>query len=74
MTSRLCSDRGDTLSYTHEVDDNGVTTWFGAKGSASTYKARWIDDNTLAGAWAWRGGGYKLTLSRIKGRPGEPRR
>ena len=34
MTSRLYTDRGDTLSYTHEVDDKGVgvTTWFGAKG------------------------------------------
>jgi hypothetical protein len=27
MTSRLYSDRGDTLSYTHEVDEKGVTTW-----------------------------------------------
>ena len=57
---------GDTLSYTHEVDDKGVTTWFGPKGSPSTFKARWIDDNTLAGAWEWPGGGYKLTLTRIK--------
>ena len=66
MTSRLYTDRGDTLSYTHEVDDKGVTTWFGPKGSPSTFKARWIDDNTLAGAWEWPGGGYKLTLTRIK--------
>jgi hypothetical protein len=66
MTSRLYTDRGDTLSYTHEVDDKGVTTWFGAKGSPSSFKARWIDDNTLAGAWKWPGGGYKLTLSRIR--------
>jgi len=74
MTSRLYSDRGDTLSYTHEVDENGVTTWFGAKGSPSSFKARWIDHNTLAGAWEWPGGGYKLTLSRIKGRTTEPKR
>jgi hypothetical protein len=66
MTSRLYTDRGDTLSYTHEVDEKGVTTWFGAKGSPSTFKARWIDDSTLSGAWEWPGGGYKLTLSRIK--------
>ena len=66
MTSRLYSDRGDTLSYTHEVDDKGVTTWFGAKGSPSSFKARWIDDDTLSGAWEWPGGGYKLTLSRIE--------
>jgi hypothetical protein len=66
MTSRLYTNRGDTLSYTHEVDDKGVTSWFGAKGSPSFYKARWIDDNTLTGAWEWPGGGYRLTLSRKK--------
>jgi hypothetical protein len=65
MTSRLYTDRGDTLSYTHEVDDKGVTSWFGPKGSSTLFKARWIDDNTLTGAWEWPGGGYKLTLSRI---------
>ena len=67
MTSRLYTNGGDTLSYTHEVDDKGVTSWFGAKGSTSLFKARWIDDDTLSGAWEWPGGGYKLTLSRIKG-------
>jgi hypothetical protein len=64
MTSRLYTDRGDTLSYTHEVDDNGVTSWFGPKGSPTVFKAHWIDENTLSGAWEWPGGGYKLTLSR----------
>jgi len=66
MTSRLYTNRGDTLSYTHEVDDQGMTTWFGPKGSPATFKARWVDDNTLTGAWEWPGGGYKLTLSRIR--------
>jgi len=62
MTSRLYTNCGDTLSYTHEIDDKGVTSWFGAKWSPPFYKARWIDDNTLTGAWEWPGGGYKLTL------------
>ena len=66
MTSRLYTDRGDTLGYTHEVDDKGVTTWFGERGSPSTFKAKWIDDDTLSGAWEWPGGGYKLTLTRVK--------
>lgn len=66
MTSRLYTDTGDTLSYTHEVDDKGVTSWFGEKGSPTVFKARWIDDNTLSGAWEWPGGGYKLTLTRVK--------
>jgi hypothetical protein len=65
MTSRLYTDQGATLGYTHEVDDKGVTSWFGEKGSPTVFKARWIDENTLTGAWEWPGGGYKLTLSRI---------
>jgi len=74
MTSRLYTDRGDTLSYTHEVDDKGVTSWFGARGSPTVFKARWLDDNTLTGAWEWPGGGYKLTLTRINGRRSEAQR
>jgi len=65
MTSRLYTDRGDTLSYTHEVDDKGVTSWFGPKGSPTVFKAKWIDANTLTGSWEWPGGGYTLTLSRV---------
>lgn len=65
MTSRLYTDKGDTLSYTHEIDDKGVTSWFGAKGSPTVFKARWIDNDTLTGAWEWPGGGYKLTLTRV---------
>ena len=69
ITSRLYTNRGDTLSYTHEVDDKGVTSWFGAKGSPAVFRAQWSDDNTLTGAWEWPDGGYKLTMTRITGRP-----
>ena len=60
VPSRLYTNRGDSLSYTHEVDDKGMTSWFGPKGSPTFFKARWIDDDT---------GGYKLTLSRAGARP-----
>jgi hypothetical protein len=67
MTSRLYTTRGDTLDYTHEVDDKGVTSWFGEKGSPSVFTARWSDDgNVLEGEWVWPGGGYKLKLTRVK--------
>ena len=69
ITSPLYTNRGDTMSYTHEVDEKGVTRWFGAKGSPAVFRAQWSDDNTLTGAWEWPGGGYKLTMTRIKGRP-----
>ncbi|HKY52397.1 MAG TPA: hypothetical protein VJP45_14165 [Candidatus Limnocylindria bacterium] len=66
MTSRLYTDQGETLKYTHEVNDEGVTSWFGDKGSPTLFRAKWIDDDTLKGAWEWPGGGYKLTLTRVK--------
>src|SRR2546425_13278767 len=72
--SRLYTNRGETLSYTHEVDDKGVTSWFGAKGSPASFKARWIDDDTLTGAWEWPSGGYKFTPSPVKGRPSVAKR
>lgn len=39
MTSRLYTDTGDTLTYTHEADDNGVTSSFGDRGSPTVFKA-----------------------------------
>jgi len=66
LTSRVYTTRGETLDYTHEVDDKTVTSWFGPKGSPAVFRAQWGDDgNTLTGAWEWPGGGYKLTLSRV---------
>jgi hypothetical protein len=66
LTSRLYTNNGDTLSYTHEVDDKTVTSWFGEKGSDTMMRAKWSDDgNMLTGEWVWPGGGYKLTLTRI---------
>ncbi len=68
ITSRLYTSTGDTLDYTSEVDDKGMTIWFGPKGSPSAYKGEWSDDgNTLRGEWQWPGGGYKETMTRQKG-------
>jgi len=39
LASRLYTNRGDTLSYTHEVDEQGMTSWFGAKGSPAVFRA-----------------------------------
>ena len=67
LTSRLYTSGGGTLSYTHEVDDKSVTSWFGEKGSATVMRAKWSDDgNTLSGAWEWPGGGYDLKLTRVR--------
>jgi hypothetical protein len=66
LTSRLYTSSGQTLSYTHEIDEKGLTSWFGEKGSTTVMRARWTDENTLSGAWEWPGGGYDLKLTRIR--------
>ena len=66
LTSRLYTSYGDTLSYVHEFDDKGMRSWFGAKGAPAKFIAKWAGDDKLTGAWEWPGGGYTLTLTRIK--------
>jgi len=67
ITSRLYTSTGDTLDYTSEADEKGMTIWFGAKGSPAVYRGEWSDDgNTLSGEWKWPGGGYKETMTRQK--------
>jgi hypothetical protein len=68
LTSRLFTSTGNSLDYTHEVDDETVTSWYGEKGSPTFMKARWSPDgNTLTGEWEWPGGGYAFVLTRISG-------
>ena len=66
ITGRLYTSLGDTLLYTCEPDDKGLTIWFGEKGSPAFYRGEWSDDgNTLEGEWEWPGGGYKETMTRV---------
>jgi hypothetical protein len=66
LTSRLFTSTGNTLDYTHEVDDETVESWYGEKGSTFSMKARWSSDrNSLTGEWTWPGGGYAFTLTRV---------
>jgi len=68
LTSRIYTNRGDTLDYTHELTDKTLTSWLGPKGSPAVFRATWSEDgNTLTGAWEWPGGGYSQTLTRISG-------
>jgi hypothetical protein len=66
ITGRLYTSTGDTLFYTSEADDKGLTIWMGEKGSPAFYRGEWSDDgNTLTGEWEWPGGGYKETMTRV---------
>ena len=66
ITGRLYTSNGDTLLYTCEPDDKGLTIWFGEKGSPAVYRGEWSEDgNRLEGEWEWPGGGYKETMTRV---------
>lgn len=66
LTSRLYTSTGNTLDYTHEIDEEAAASWYGEKGSPHHMKARWSPDgNSLSGGWEWPGGGYSFTLTRV---------
>lgn len=61
IVGRLYTSTGDTLNYVCEADD-GVTIWFGQRGSDAYYRGTWSDDgNELRSTWVWPGGGYDET-------------
>lgn len=66
ITSRVYTTTGDTLDYIYEADEESVTIWGGAKGSAAAFRARWSEDHdVLRGAWEWPGGGYATVMTRV---------
>jgi hypothetical protein len=58
---------GLTLDYVYELHGNTLTIWFMKKGSDNRYKGEFSKDgNSFKGAWAWPGGGYEVTGTRLK--------
>jgi hypothetical protein len=57
---------GLTLDYVYELTDDTLTIWFGRKDSDNRFQGKFAPDgNTFSGAWAWPGGGYQVTGTRI---------
>ncbi len=58
---------GLTLDYVYEVDGRELTIWFMKKDSNNRFRAKFSKDgNSYKGAWAWPGGGYEVTGTRLK--------
>lgn len=58
---------GLTLDYVYEFVDDNLIIWFRHKGSDNRMKGSFAPDgDTFAGAWAWPGGGYSFTWTRVK--------
>jgi hypothetical protein len=66
-TSHFFDNTGHIFTYVWEVEDDEITIWFGAKDSNNRFKGRFSDDgDAYSGAWAWPGGGYSTTLTRVR--------
>jgi hypothetical protein len=57
---------GLTLDYVYELNGEKWTIWFMKKNSDNHFIGTFSDDGqSYSGAWAWPGGGYKVTGKRI---------
>ena len=65
ICSRAYTSEGDTLDYVYELDGDTLTIWGGQRSSGARYNGTFgTDGDTLTGAWAWPGGGYRTTSTR----------
>jgi hypothetical protein len=57
---------GLTLDYVYELNGKKWTIWFMKKNSDNHFIGTFSDDGqSYSGAWAWPGGGYKVTGKRV---------
>jgi hypothetical protein len=55
------------LEYEWEVDEDTLTIWFGRKGSQNVFNGVFGEDgNSCSGRWAWPGGAYESTMTRVE--------
>ena len=58
---------GNHFIYIWEVNDNAITFWLESRDSGMAFRGKFSDDfNTITGAWRWPGGGYELTMTKIR--------
>jgi hypothetical protein len=66
LRSHYMDNHGSNFTYTWEVDDKTIQTWFGDKTSDNLFKGTFSDDGqSYSGQWEWPGGGYEAIMNRI---------
>jgi hypothetical protein len=61
------SSSGYHYLYIWEVDDHTIQFWLNDKQSNMAFKGEFSKDgNTITGTWKWPGGGYELTMTKIR--------
>ena len=67
LRSHYMDIHGANFTYTWEVDEEAVRTWFGERDSTNFFVGHFSEDGaSYSGAWKWPGGGYSATMSRRK--------
>jgi hypothetical protein len=57
---------GLTLDYIYEINGRAFMIWFIRKDSNNSFNALLSDDGrSYKGAWAWPGGGYEVTATKV---------
>jgi hypothetical protein len=58
---------GNHFIYIWEVTNNAMTFWLESRDSGMAFSGVFSDDfNTVTGAWKWPGGGYMLTMTKLR--------
>jgi hypothetical protein len=66
LRSHCFGNQAEVFEYTWELAGNTLTIWGGERGSEFRYAGQFSPGGkTNAGRWAWPGGGYASTMTRI---------
>lgn len=68
LRSRYSGGDGEVLEYVYDLTGDTLTIWFGDVGSPARFVGTFDATGTRnTGAWAWPGGGYGSTMTRVGG-------
>lgn len=66
IRSHFFGGSGEILEYTYVLDGKVLTIYFGGPDSPAKFVGTFNDDFTHnTGAWAWPGGGYDSTMTKV---------
>ena len=66
-TSHMFDNEGNAFTYTWDLTGDTLTIWGGERGSADFFRGTFSHEgNSVSGAWQWPGGGYELTMTRVR--------
>ncbi len=67
LRSHFMDTNGSNFAYTWELVGDTLKIWFGDKGSNNFFVGTFSEDgNSYAGQWQWPGGGYEVSMTRVK--------